>query len=71
LLEKFISDIEHARDIVKDNNTDAVKSIKNAEKFTEWLKGKGAITANEQRKKIESKLDGLTPKEVLELVKKK
>lgn len=36
--------------------------------LADFLKSHGALTAAEQRKKIESQLDGLTPQEVMQLV---
>ena len=68
LYEKFVDDIEKARVISDKDNTDALESIRNAERLAEWLKSKGAITAAEQHSKIDATLDGLSPKEVLELV---
>ena len=68
LYDDFIEDLEYAKE-TKNEVPEFYESISNAEKFAEWIKNKGAITAEEQRKKIEVRLKGLSPKEVLEMVK--
>ncbi len=67
LFEEFLDNIEKAKE-KNDDNPDEVVSIKNAQEFVKWLKDHGAITATEQRKTIESKIDGLSPSELLNLV---
>ena len=68
LYEEFVANLDSAKER-KEDNLEAIASIENAEKFAKWLKDYGAITASEQRKIIESKIDGLSPSELLILVK--
>ena len=68
LYEEFVANLDSAKER-KEDNPDAIASIENAEEFAKWLKDHGAITASEQRKIIESKLEGLSPSELLILVK--
>ena len=68
LFEEFVSNLKRAKEM-KYINQDAIVSIENAEEFVKWLKDHCPITASEQRKIIESKIDGLSPSELLILVK--
>lgn len=68
LYEEFVANLASAKER-KDDNPDAIASIENGEELAKWLKDHGAITASEQRKIIESKIDGLSPLELLILVK--
>ena len=68
LFEKYMRYLDFAREITEEHETDAIKSIKYAEEFAEWIKSKGATTAAEVRQEFEAKLNGLSPKEVLDLM---
>ncbi len=68
LYEEFVANLDSAKER-KEDNLETIASIENAEKFAKWLKSLGAINAFEQRKIIESKIDGLSPSELLILVK--
>lgn len=67
LYEEFLAILNEAKEKM-DNSQEALNSIKNAENFAHWLKEHGAITAKEQRNLITSRLKGLSPKEVLNIV---
>lgn len=69
LFDQYIEDLETAKEH-KEKTLGWQESFRNADSFAEWLKSVGAISTVEQRRKIEAKLDGLAPQEVLELVKK-
>lgn len=66
LRERLIDELEMAKEYA---DAEALKSIKKGELFVDWLKSIGVITAAEQRAKIEKKLNGLSPNEVIELVR--
>lgn len=66
-LEQFMDDLNRAK-TRDETDPQIVDSIRRAEDFASYMKSIGAITAEEQRKKIESKLDGLSPLEVFKLV---
>lgn len=67
LAEEFESDLSDSKRY-KENEPEAQESIKNAEIFLDWLKSIGAVSASEQRMKVKSKLDGLSPKAVFKFV---
>ena len=67
LYEEFLANLNEAKGM-KNDEQDAISSIKNAERFAIWLKEQGAITATEQRNLITSKIDGLSPKDVINIV---
>lgn len=69
LYETFLEKVENAREVTKKEESEALESINKADEFAEWLKSIGAITAAEQHERIEAKINGLSPKEVLELTK--
>ena len=69
LYETFLDNVENAREVTKKEESEALESINKADEFAEWLKSIGAITAAEQHERIEAKINGLSPKEVLELTK--
>ena len=66
LYEGFLENLKEAKD---ETNQEAefYESVKNGELLAEWLIEMGGTTAAKQRKRIASRLDGLTPQEVLDL----
>lgn len=67
--EEFLANLKDAIEMKNEGNKSKA-SIKNAERFAEWLKEHGAISAAEQRMLISSNIDGLSAKEVIDIVRK-
>lgn len=65
LIETFVKNLEQAKRMIDKDD----KSIREADAFVEWCKSIGAITAAEQRTKVENKLGGVSPVEVLDIVR--
>lgn len=66
--EKVLDSINHAIEY-RANVKEAGSPIKKVEAFAHWLQSIGAHSAQEQRSIIETKLEGLSPQEVINLVK--
>jgi len=70
LYEQYLEYIDDAREVTNQEPA-FYESIQNGESLATWLREMGGTTVDEHRRKIESRLEGLTPKEVLDLASMK
>ena len=70
LYEQYLEYLDDAREVTNQEPA-FYESIQNGESLATWLREMGGTTVEEHRRIIESRLEGLTPKEVLDLASMK
>ena len=70
LYEQYLECLDNARRVTN-QEPEFYESIQNGESLAAWLKEMGGTTVDKHRRMIESRLDDLTPKEVLDLASMK